>query len=461
MRHRQYGDAMTGTAIRPLTTWLVVLVETIFAGLVVSAIVARTEPPVVGALAALVMLPLGYLATRLLPPLEPIRTRLIVGLVLAFALRLAVTAAGTPTVDAWILGAVVPTVVGLGLWWRGSALATSELTPTDVRNEFLVLGVCLLILLTIFRFILGLSGPGLLLALVVFIGSGLLGVGLARQDGAGSPNAGPPRLLELGSVAALVAIGVLVVGALQPELIAALWQDLGAVLGVIGGLLLLILQPLFDLLAHFNPTLPAAPAGQAPLAPPQPMQPPQGEPPPAWLAWLVLGGAVLIALVVVSVMIAVLLMALSAVSRRGMRGTDSDSEADQEGGAGDDARALLSGLRRWLGRLGQRTAAALPGRRASIQLDSARAAYRALLRWAKESGVERASSETTQQFRRRLDHQRPDGSATYASVTDSYELERYGELPAPRDRLRVLERELEALRESLLNEETKGRATRP
>jgi hypothetical protein len=425
-------------------------------------IVARTDPPVLGESAALVMLPLGYVATRLLPLLEPIRTRLIVGLVLAFALRLAVTAAGTPTVDAWILGAVVPALVGLGLWWRGSALATSDLTPTDVRNEFLILGVCLLVLLTIFRIILGLSGPGLLLALVLFIGSGLLAVGLARQDGAGSPNGGPARLLELGSVVALLAIGVLVVGALQPELIATLWQALGAVLGVIGGFLLLIFQPLLDLLGRFNPALPAAPPGQAPLAPPQPMQlPQQGEPPPAWLAWLVLAGAVLIALVVASMMIAVLLMALSAVSRRGLRGSDPNADADQEGGAGDDARALLSGLRRWLGRLGQRTAAALPGRRASFQLDSARAAYRALLRWAKESGVERSSSETTQQFRRRLDQQLPDGTATYASVTDSYELERYGELPAPRDRLRALERELEALRDSLLNEKTKGRATRP
>src|SRR5262249_54912657 len=161
--------------------------------------------------------------------------------------------------------------------------------------------------------------------LVLFIGTGLLAVGLARQDGAGSPNAGPARLLELGSVVALLAIGVLVVGAPQPELIATLWQALGTVPGRPPG----APPPSFPpprgprCRAPARAPCPAPPPGRRPPVPPQPMQPRErGAPPPAWLAWLVLAGALLMALVVASVMIAVLLMALSAVSRRGMRGSD-------------------------------------------------------------------------------------------------------------------------------------------
>jgi hypothetical protein len=437
---------VTATAIRPLTIWLVIAMEAVFAAVLLAGIVARTDPPLLGQVAALSLLPLGYLCLRHLGVLRPPRPRLVAGLAVALALRLALTsAAAQPSAAAWVLGAVVPALVGLGLWWRGGALATSELTASDVRDEFFFLGIGLLLLITLFRVMVSLSGPPLLLGLLLFVGCGLLAVGMARQDGAGSPSAGRARLLELAAVVGLLLVGTAVVAALQPELVAALWQALGLVLGALGSLLLWLLQPLLRLLSGLTLPAPGQPAGQFGQGLPQPQPAQPGEPPPAWIAWLLLIVGLLLATVAVVLLVGLLFLALSAVSRRGRRSGDPNALVDRAGGAGEDARALLAGLRRWLGRL--RRGTALPMRRPRPQLDSARAAYRALLRWAKEQGVERAPPETTQQFKSRLDERLPHGAPTYAAITESYELERYGDLPAPRDRLRLLEQQLEALHE--------------
>jgi Domain of unknown function (DUF4129) len=433
---------MTSTAVRVSTIWLVMAMEAVFAAVLLGGVVARTDPPLVGELAALIMLPVGYLALETIPMLEDVRTRLVAGVVISLGLRLLATMS-EPSPQARLLGAIVPTVVGLGLWWRGSALATAELTANDVRDEFLALGVALLGLLTLLRLFLGLSGPGLLLALVLFVGFGLLAVGMARQDGAGSPGSGASRLLEIGAVLAVLGAGIVLLAVLQPQLIIALWEGLGLLLSVIGTILLFLLQPLLTLLSHIPLTLPALPFGQLPLGLPRVPQPQPAQPPPMWLVWLIVVLVALMTVLFVAVVLALILLALAAVSRRGQRAAEAAAIVDIEGGAGEDARALLAGLRRWLARL--RRGPALPMRRSTLELDSARAAYRALLRWAKEKGLDRAPAETTQEFRARLDAQLPQGRPTYATITDTYELERYGDLPAPRDRLRLLQVELEAL----------------
>jgi hypothetical protein len=434
---------VTATAVRPITLWLVMAMEAVFAAVLLGGVVGRTDPPLLGELAALAMLPFGYIAVETFPKLEAVRLRLITGIVVSLGIRLLATMSEEP--GQRLIGGLVPALVGLCLWWRGAAMASAELTASDVRDEFLLLGFGLLLLLTVLRLLLALSGPALLVALVLFVGFGLLALGMARQDSAGSPGSVTARFLVIGTVVGVLGAAILLVGALQPQLIVALWEGLALLLGLVGAILLFMLQPLLALLANIHLQLPPLPFGQLPGAFPRPPQQQPAEQLPEWIVWIIVVLMLVMITIFVLLLIALILLALSAVSRRGQRGHAAAATMDQEGGAGEDARALLAGLRRLFARLTR--GRVLPMRRPAPELDSARAAYRALLRWAKERGLERGTAETTQQFRARLSHDLPEGTPVYTSITSTYELERYGELPAPRDRLRVLQQGLERLKE--------------
>src|SRR5581483_7407501 len=146
-----------------------------------------------GPLAALVLLPLGYLAARHGPIRGVPLDRADVGIGLAFTLRLL----GAPPAPAmmlagavlgavgWLLGATLPALIGYGLWWRGRALAEAELTADGVRDEFLIVGGVLLGVLVIFRDAAGITPLTSAAAVVGYLGSGLVAVGLARQEQAG------------------------------------------------------------------------------------------------------------------------------------------------------------------------------------------------------------------------------------------------------------------------------------
>lgn len=448
---------MTTASVRQASLWALMAAEAAFAVILLSGLLTRSAAPsFLGPAAALALLPAGYLAVRYVAALASMRLRLIVGVVASLLLRLLLTwspAEGQTAVVPWIALAIVPGAIGLALWWRGGALAEADLSAAQIRDEVFLLGGALLVLLSLLRMVLSLSGPPLLVALVVFVGSGLLAVGMARQDAAGSLATGSARSLDVGAVAVLLVAGIVLVGILQPGLVATLWQGVGLLLGLLGNLLLLLLQPLLNLFAGIRPTvppMPVAPLGPGPAGVPADRP---GEAAPAWLAWLLVILAVAIALVLAVVLMWLILALLSPLWRRALPAPGSEGQLDAEGGAGEDARALLTGLRRWLNRLVSGTARSLGIGRERV--NDARAAYRVLLRWARQEGVERASAETTWQFRQRLDEHLPVGSGAYAALTESYDEERYGERAVPPTRLALLEEHLQQLEQARRGESQK------
>lgn len=439
---------MTAASVRQTSLWALMACEAAFAVILLSGLIARaTPPPFVGPAAALAMLPAGYLAVRYVSAVGPLRTRLIVGSVASLLLRLLITWSPESTIVAWVVMAIVPAAIALALWWRGAALAEADLTAGQVRDEFLLLGGGLLVLLSLLRMLLSLTGPPLLLALILFVGSGLLAVGMARQDAAGSLATRSARLLDVAAVAALLALGIVVVGILQPGLVAALWGGVGLLLGALGNLLLLLLGPLLNLFTGLGPM--AAPMPMAPLAPGlSPVRDvPPSQPMPVWLAWLLLIVGAMIVLALAAILMGVLLALLSPLWRRALRSSGPEGLVETERGAGEDAQALLAGLRRWLGRFARGTARTLGVGGGRERVADARAAYRALLRWARQEGLDRGSAETTHQFRHRLDERLPSGADAYRDITEGYDEERYGERAVPRARLALLEEHLARLKQ--------------
>src|SRR5690348_12287982 len=111
-------------------------------------------PGLSGPLLLLALLPAGCAAVFLIPALRDPAWRLLTGIALALLTRAVVDTvpdAGMPGLMMWLGRSVVPAAIGIGLWWRGGALAVAELTPADVRTEFSVVAVCLLMALVFVR----------------------------------------------------------------------------------------------------------------------------------------------------------------------------------------------------------------------------------------------------------------------------------------------------------------------
>jgi hypothetical protein len=403
-----------------------------------------------GPLAALVLLPLGYLAARHGPIRGLDVARADVGFGLAFTLRL-LAAPPTPAIIQagpvlgpleWLFRATLPALLALGLWWRGGALADAELTADGVRDEFLIVGGLLLGALVLFRDAAVISPLTSGLAVVVYLASGLVAVGLARQEQAGLT----PTAASGGVVAAFTTVLLLasvgLVALLSPELAGLI---LGLFADALGALLGLLMLPLLWLFSWLQIRLPLATDLPMP-APPQPLpEPDERALPPEWLLQVI--GAIVAVLGVLGIVVvaaALIWLVLALLQRTDFRpGIRTPVAVEADGTPWQDAQGLVGGLGAWLARLagGARAATQRPG----AQVRDARGAYRALLRWARERGVVRAPAETPAEFRRRLDRHVPAGGAHYAFLTTAYERARYGGVAAPEAEVARLRASLEAL----------------
>src|SRR5690349_16022544 len=142
---------MNTRSVDPRTTWAVLIME---AALVLPIISLPTQggrfPGLPGPLLLVLLLPAGCAAVYRVPALREPSWRLLSGIGLALLARALVDpvpAPGLPGVMMWLARSVVPAAIGIALWWRGGALAVAELTPGDVRTEFSVIALCLLLTL--------------------------------------------------------------------------------------------------------------------------------------------------------------------------------------------------------------------------------------------------------------------------------------------------------------------------
>jgi hypothetical protein len=349
---------------------------------------------------------------------------------------------------AWVLTGVVPVGLGLVLWWRGGLVGRSELSAGDLRTEFVLVGGAALTLVVMTR---GLPNPpaGLLEgASLVFVASGLLALGLARQDAAQAQPTGGARSLAAVAAAAPTGSGLLLAAVLTPAVVAAIWAAFGSLLQVLLAPLLALLQWLASLVPRPTGPLPLPPALNRPL-PPDLTQIERQAGPPAWLVWLVLGLFVLVAVALVIVLVRLLLAWTAARAAKPPR-PEAEVQSEGVGSPRGDARALLDWLWAWLRRLlGAGSSQPAAGTRAANRLQAdadARAAYRSLLAWARAQGVVRGAAETTQQFRHRLARHAPEAAPAVDLVTDVYEHARYGERPPTPERFALVTRQLDALR---------------
>ncbi len=429
--------------------WAVMGMEVALAAPLVSLLVGIPDrPTLLGPATCVALMVLGY--AFFFAPLPGLpRYRVAYAVVICFAARLLVTsppsATEWPVLLLWLLAAIVPTLVGLVFWWRGSYLAEAELAAADVRNEFTVVGGGLIVLLTLFRGLVAADPTLATSAVVLFVLSGLIAVGTVRQDDAGSAAEPSARGLVTAVVLVFAAAGVALVGLLRPSVVATLWSAVQRALGLLGELLAFLLQPLIALLSrlHFEPPsreLPARPVGL-----PNIQDLVQRQPLPPWLTWLLLGLFALLALVVVIGVLWLLFAVILPGWLRPRTRARSPLVVEATGEGWDDARQLLARLGGWLAQLRGR-AGAPRGRSADADALDARGIYRAYLRWAREHGFERSRAETPRELAARLSDARPLDIDAVAQLTDAYEHERYGQKP-PRQPIEVLRALLARLRE--------------
>jgi hypothetical protein len=443
---------MTTRTVDRRTLWAVLLME---AGIVLPLVSIPAQGDGIrglpGPLLLMLLLPLGFVAVKLFPVLRDPSWRLPIGIGVALLARVVVSSYPGPEFSdlaLWLTHNLIPVALGVALWWRGGALTVSELTPSDVRTEFALLGAAMLMMLALVRPFVLADQVLLGAAVALFIIGGLLAVVSARQDAAELNSASSARALGAMTAIAPVGVAVVLVGLLQPSLLAAMWTTLERVLE-------LLLTPLAMFFAWLASLLPRGGPAQPPPPPPQP--PPSLTPDPAmldqmndqsqWLGLLVL--LLLVLLVGLALMLLVRLMLshwLRPPEPREER-EGPEVEAESAGNARRDVRALLGWLLRWLrtqlglgrgaGRGGGRHGASA-GRHAQGELVDAWAAYQRLLEWASQQGLGRRPTETTGQLQSRLNRQVPMAAESVDLVTVTYEQERYGTIHPPRDRLQRL-----------------------
>ncbi len=422
------------------TAWALMVMEAALVLPLLSVWLAAPEGRVaLGPIVGLAMLPLGYFAVRRVPIRGHAMHRWPVALGTAYALRLLVSLplvlqAPPPAVAPplwwlnWLLGAVLPAGLGYALWWRGASLAEAELTVDGVRNEFVLAGGGLFVMLAVIRDTAGIGPIASGFAVVGFLCAGLVAVGLARQHEAGLVPTPGSSALVAGSALLLLGGGVALVLALSPDLAGAVLTLLSNGVGLLLWLLMLPLLALFSWLQLRFPLpqdLSPMPADALPGEPPEHLRLPE------WLVDLIafaMGTLGLVALVMVAVVLVCLLLTL--LQRTSWRvGGRTPVAVDHEGSPWEDARGLVAGLGGWLGRLAGR-ARGIGAWGRSSRVSDARAAYRAFLRWARQRDLPRATAETPGEFARRLAIALPGGADHYRLLTASYEYARYGDRPA-------------------------------
>jgi hypothetical protein len=400
-------------------------------------------PGLSGPLLLLALLPAGCAAVFLVPALREPSWRLLAGIGLALLTRAIVEYVpqpGLPGLAQWLGRSVVPAAIGIGLWWRGGALAVAELTPGDVRTEFSVVAVCLLVALSFVRPFL-LPDPALLgCAVALFAVGGLIGTALSRQDAADIVAPRQGRALAVSTSLLLPATAVVLVGGLRPELLTSMWLLLAHAIE-------LVLTPIGLLLAWIGSLLPHGTPGPLPAPPPVPtrmaVDPQLVAEAQDRMAWL---GTLIVFTLLTAAGLAALLAARLLLTNfiRDPNSLRSTAEAPEEmvvegsGSVGGEAADLLTWLLRFVrsriarrGPVGARRAAPT-----EVGAVDAWTAYQRLLAWADERGLGRRPSETTGQLNRRLAHQIPEAATEVDLVTRVFEWERYGGVRPPGDALR-------------------------
>jgi uncharacterized protein DUF4129 len=433
------------------TTWLVLAMEAALY-LPIMSLPAQGDrfKGLSGPLLLLILLPLGYAAVYRISMLRDPSWRLITGIALALLTRLVVSEvpeAGASGLMVWLGRSVVPAAIGIALWWRGGALAVAELTPAEVRTEFSVLAVCLVAALALVRPFLLPDSLLLGASVGLFAVAGLVGTVLSRQDAADVSD----RRLS-GALAALAGLvpaflAVLLVEALRPELMGQLWL-------LVARAIELALTPIGWFFAWLASLFPQG----TPL--PQPVPPPVPTPPPidpaaladaqGRLAWI---GTVIAVTLLAAAAFAALLAAKLLLSnfirdphRVAAGRTNADLVVERSGALQEEAADVLGWLVRWLrSRLARRS----PGRAgrspANVVSADSWAAYQRLLGWAEARGLSRRPADTTGQFASRLAQSLPEAADTVDLVTETFEIERYGAVSPPPDRLRRVRQALAAL----------------
>jgi hypothetical protein len=429
--------------VDPRTTWAVVMMEAAVALPLMSlATQGDRLPGLAGPLLLLLLLPAGCLAVMRVAALREPSSRLLAGIGLALATRALVEAvpqANPAGLLVWLAHSVVPAAIGIGLWWRGGALAVAELTPSDVRTEFSVVAVCLLATLAFLRPFL-LADPALLESAVgLFAVGGLIGAALSRQDAADVPVGRSGRGLALGTSLAPALLAVILVGALRPDLLSGMWL-------LLARLIELALTPIGWLVAWLSSLFPHG--APQPLPTPQPLPRPPA-PDPATIADVQQRMAWVGTLIVVTLLAAAggaALLAARLLLGNFIRDPNTllmplpdgeDLVVESTGSPRGEAAHLFGWLARWLhARMGRRGARLDASSRVTVEASDAWAAYQQLLRWADDHDVSRRPSETTGQVHARLADHVPEAASSIALVTDTFERERYGGLATSGECLR-------------------------
>jgi Domain of unknown function (DUF4129) len=429
--------------VDPRTIWAVLAMEV---GVVLPLMSLPTQgdriPGFLGPLLLAILLPLGYVAVYQIRDLRDPSWRLLSGIALALATRGVVSIVPEPGLSGlamWLGRSVVPMAIGIGLWWRGSALSVAELTPAEVRTEFSILAVCMLAMLSMVRPFLLPDSTLLAGSVALFAVGGLLATALSRQDAAEVASLRFGRTLATTSAVLPVAVAVLLVSILRPALLGAMWSTLAS-------LIELIFTPIGWLIAWLASLFPRGEVQSQPL-PPRPTLAPMPDPAALgqiqdrqeWIGWLVFITLLLLASIVAMLIVRMLLANWLGSPLRRAAQRPEDLSVERSGTPGGDAHDFLGWLLRWLrDQLGGRTTRA--GRSGTGDPDmsatDAWAAYRGLLEWASAMGLPRRPAETTGQFRDRLANHAPDTAEAVNLVTSTYEWDHYGAIQTPGDRLR-------------------------
>lgn len=352
------------------------------------------------------------------------------------------------------------------LWWRAMALGRSPMSLSLVEEGFQA-GIVGVTTLLVFVALAGAASPlptGLMArSTFLVLVAGLIGMPLARvvdvarrehSEGTAIRVAGP-WLAVLLVVVALLMAGVMVLARLLTlDRVGALWEEVaGPAASLAAGAVFILAIP-FELLVRIIAFLVSLLPRSGAARPPKPkddlrwlegaQQPGAGDLPPE--VALAIEAALAVALMVLAVW---LLLKAMASLRRGWDGGD-DVEEDRDSLW---SWPSLSGLHLWMLQRcrGIWKRVFSPLSEGSMTLGrgsvSVRAIYREFLSLGRFMGLERMPFETPSEYQARiLQDLSPDGQEEVATLTEGYNLDRYGPPAESSERLHQLASALARLR---------------